>query len=88
MWIETLYADNADRTLREHPEICRHIRARSAKAAEMLLKKHIGRAGENLVNVLCAQVSGVVVGTISSTATSPKRRATRRLLQGEVTPKH
>jgi hypothetical protein len=39
---ETLYADNAAQTVHEHRELCRHIRARNAVAAE---KRRTSRQG-------------------------------------------
>lgn len=63
VWIETLYADDAERTLQEHRQLCRHIRARNAVPAERLIRDHIGRARDNLVRVLNLQAGG---GTLSS----------------------
>ncbi|MFI5339346.1 MAG: GntR family transcriptional regulator [Candidatus Methylomirabilales bacterium] len=58
VWIETLYADDAARTLREHRRLRGHIRARNAVAAEKLLRAHIGRARDNLVRALALQAGG------------------------------
>lgn len=58
VWIETLYADDAARTLREHRQLCRYIRTGAAVAAEKLIREHIGRARDNLVRVLALQVGG------------------------------
>lgn len=58
VWIETLYADDAARTLREHRQLCRCLRRRDVVAAEKLIRDHIGRARDNLVRVLTLQVGG------------------------------
>lgn len=58
VWIETLYADDAARTLREHRQLCRHIQRRNVEAAERLIRDHIGRARDNLVRVLALQGGG------------------------------
>jgi DNA-binding GntR family transcriptional regulator len=58
VWIETLYADDAVRTLREHRQLCRCIRRGNVVAAEKLIRDHIGRARDNLVRVLMLQVGG------------------------------
>lgn len=58
VWIETLYADDAARTLREHRQLCRYLRTGDAVAAEKLIREHIGRARDNLVRVLALQVGG------------------------------
>lgn len=58
VWIETLDADDAAQTLREHRALCRLIRAGRARAAEDLLRSHIGRARDNLIRVLTLQGGG------------------------------
>lgn len=58
VWIETLYADDAAQTVREHRKLCDYIRAGKAAAAEKLIRGHISRARDNLMKVLALQVGG------------------------------
>lgn len=78
MWIETLYADNAARTLREHRQLCQHLQARKVGAAEALIRDHIGRARDNLVRVMAMQVGGNARSDLLVRAGGSARRGARQ----------
>ncbi len=82
VWIETLYADDAARTLREHRQLCRYIRSRDATAAERLIRDHIGRARDNLVRVLALQVGGSRLSGPRAWDGGSTRRRLRTLAKG------